>query len=170
MALIAVDMQTIPKLKVRIANSKEGRYVLYNKVARQHCVWVIWHSFRFAHKHVNTFHVFFHSFFQPASFLWQAKCMQISNFTNDKRLEASCCCLEVPAGSTPLLCSALLSHNLCHLLCAACASKCVRVCVWVWQRQILLMPKCVCARILCSFFFFFATANPLFMHKSNRKH
>lgn len=147
-ALIVSDMRTAnPNLKFEWQIQRGGKgttSVLYNKVARQHCVWVIWHSFRFAHKHVNTFHVFF---LLPASFYdKQNACKsRILQTINALRQAAALRCLEqVPLHST--LCSAVAQFMPLAVLR-------VRLSVCVWQRQILLMPKCVCARILCSFFF-----------------
>lgn len=140
-----------PKLKVRIGNSKregERQRVLYNKVARQHCVWVIWHSFRFAHKHVNTFRVVFFLIRStlPASFYdKQNACKsRILQTINALRQAAAC----HPWGGSRFRSSLSLSL-LCRTIYATC---CAVLCVC--QRQILLMPKCVCARIPCSFFFF----------------
>lgn len=135
----------LPKLKVRIGNSKRERQrVLYNKVARQHCVWVIWHSFRFAHKHVNTFRVVFFLIRStlPASFYdKQNACKsRILQTINALRQAAACHPWGGSRFALPALCSVAQFMPLA-VLC-------------VWQRQILLMPKCVCARIPCSFFFF----------------
>lgn len=139
-----------PKLKVRIGNSKregEQQRVLYNKVARQHCVWVIWHSFRFAHKHVNTFRVVFFLIRStlPASFYdKQNACKsRILQTINALRQAAAC----HPWGGSRFR-SSLFRCSVAQFMPLAVLFQCV------WQRQILLMPKCVCARIPCSFFFF----------------
>lgn len=134
-----------PKLKVRIGNSKRGRQrVLYNKVARQHCVWVVWHSFRFTHKHVNTFRVVFFLIRStlPASFYdKQNACKSRILQTINALRQAAACHLKGGSRFTLLARCSVAQFMPLAVLC-------------VWQRQILLMPKCVCARIPCSFFFF----------------
>lgn len=164
-ALIAFDMQCSQNLKCELEiqreREEERQRVLYNKVARQHCVWVIWHSFRFAHKHVNTFRVVFFLIRStlPASFYdKQNACKsRILQTINALRQAAAC----HPWGGSRFPPSLFLS-----LLCRTIYATCCAVCVAETNPTNAQMRMCTHSMLI----FLFPTANPLFMHKSNRKH
>lgn len=173
-ALIAVDMQCNQNLKCELeiqrgrgGGERERQRVLYNKVARQHCVWVIWHSFRFAHKHVNTFHVVFFLIRStlPASFYDKQNACKSRILQTINVLRQAAACLpalrwqQVP----PPLSLSLSLSLLCHTIYATC---CVCVCVAETNPTNAQMRMCTHSMLI----FLFPTANPLFMHKSNRKH
>lgn len=112
-----------PKLKVRIGNSKRERQrVLYNKVARQHCVWVIWHSFRFAHKNVNTFRVVFFLIRStlPASFYDKQNACKSRILQTINALRQAAACHPWGGSRLPLTLSLL-----CRTIYATCCAVCV---------------------------------------------
>lgn len=144
---------------------RKRQRVLYNKVARQHCVWVIWHSFRFAHKHVNTFRVVFFLIRStlPASFYDKQNACKSRILQTINVLRQAAACLPWGGSRFPLL---SLSPSLFR--CSVAQFMPLAVCVCVAETNPTNAQMRMCTHSMLTFLF--PTANPLFMHKSNRKH